>query len=76
MCSYLKDRIDKTLPYMYSAIALAMWNVLDETDEEKREDIATLINESQVVWNECVNECKSIIDWCEEITGFDIRSGF
>lgn len=76
MCNYLKDRINKTLPYMYSAIALAMWNVLDETDEEKREDIATLINESQVVWNECVNEGRDIVDWCEEITGFDIRSGF
>ena len=76
MCNYLKDRIDKTLPYMYSAIALSLWNVLDETDEEKREDIATIINESQIVWNECVNEDKNIIDWCEEVTGFDIRSGF
>ncbi len=75
MCNYLKDRIDKTLPYMYSAVALALWNVLDETDEEKREDITTLINESQIIWNECVNEGKSIIDLCEEVTGFDLRRG-
>lgn len=76
MCNYLKDRIDKTLPYMYSAMALALWNVLDESEDEKREDIATLINESQIIWNECANEGKSIIDWCEEVTGFDIRCGF
>lgn len=75
MCNYIKDSIDKTLPYMYSAVALALWNVLDETDEEKRQDIATLINESQIVWTECVNEGKSIIDLCEEVTGFDIRTG-
>ena len=74
MFDYLKTSIDKTLPYVYSAIALALWRVLDESEDEKIEDISTIINESQIVWNECINEGKSIIDWCEEVTGFDIRN--
>ena len=73
-CNYLHQRIKLVLPYIYSAIALALWNVLDESDEEKERDIATLINESQIIWNKCVEENKNIVDWCEEVTGFDIRN--
>ena len=62
------------LPYIYSAIALALWNILDEPEEEKYNDIATLIEESQIIWNQCVEEGKDIVDRCEEITGFDIRN--
>ena len=73
-CKYLHNRIKLVLPYIYSAIALALWNVLDESEEEKERDIATLINESQIIWDRCVEENKNIVDWCEEVTGFDIRN--
>lgn len=74
-CKYLHGRIKLVLPYIYSAIALALWNVLDESNEEKERDITTLINESQIIWNQCVEEGKNIVDWCEEVTGIDVRPG-
>lgn len=72
-CNYLNMRIKQILPYVYSAIALALWNVLDESEEEKRDDIATLIVESQNIWAECANSNKNIVEWCEEVTGFNIK---
>ena len=74
-CDYLHKKIKLVLPYIYSAIALALWNILDESEEEKTEDIATLIQESQVIWQRCVDDGKDIVKWCEEVTGFDIRQG-
>lgn len=71
--NYLHLRIKQVLPYIYSAMALALWNVLDETEDEKVEDIATLISESQEIWTECVNSGRNIVEWCEEVTGFDIK---
>ena len=71
--NYIHTRITKDLPYMYSAVALAMWNVLEETDEEKYEDIMTLINESQIVWNDIVANDKDVIEECERVTGISMR---
>lgn len=70
---YIHDRITKYLPYMYAAVALALWNILDETDEEKQEDIARLINESMLVWNDIVDNEKDVVEECERITGICIR---
>ena len=70
---YIHTRITNDLPYMYSAIALAMWNILDETDEEKVQDINTLLNESQMIWNDIVANGKDILEECEKITGFCMK---
>lgn len=70
---YIHNRITNDLPYMYSAVALALWNVLDETDEEKEEDIKTIIEESMRVWNDIVANGKDILEECERITGFCMK---
>lgn len=70
---YIHDRITKYLPYMYSAVALAMWNILDETDEEKEADIKMLIEESMMVWNDIVENGKDVVEECEKITGISMR---
>ena len=67
---YIHTRITNDLPYMYSAVALAMWNILDETEEEKIEDIKTLLSESRMVWNDIVENGKNVVEECERITGF------
>lgn len=72
-CNYLHMRIKQILPYIYSAIALALWNVLDESEEEKSNDIITLIVELQNIWTECINNNKNILEWCEEVTGINIK---
>ena len=70
---YIHNRITNDLPYMYSAVALALWNVLDETDEEKEEDIRSIIEESMRVWNDIVANGKDILEECEKITGFCMK---
>lgn len=70
---YIHDRITKNLPYVYSAIAIAMWNILEETDEEKHDDIVMLINESNRVWNDIVENGKDVVEECEKITGICMR---
>lgn len=32
-CDYIHKKIKYILPYIYSAVVLALWNVLDETEE-------------------------------------------
>ena len=72
-CDYLHKRIKTILPYIYSAIVLAMWEILDETDDEKTQDIQMLLNKSSEIWNECVENGIDVIEKCQEDTGFDIR---
>lgn len=73
MLNYVKDRINKFLPYVYSSVAVALYRVLEGTEEEKIRDIITLIEESQSVWNESVNEGKDMAEWCMELTGIDVK---
>lgn len=71
---YIHSRVTKDLPYMYSAVALALWNILDETEEEKVQDINTLLIESQIVWKDIVENGKNVIEECERITGFCMKN--
>ena len=69
----INDRIKKDLPYMYSAIALAMWNFVDGDEEEKYDAIMELIQMSNAIWNDVVENYKDVVEECERITGIDIR---
>ena len=70
---YIHERITKDLPYMYSAVALAMWNLVDGDEEEKHNAIMDMIAESSRVWNDTVENGKDIVEECERITGICIR---
>lgn len=69
----INDRIKKDLPYMYSAVALAMWNLVDGDEEEKYDAIMDLIQMSSAIWNDVVENDKDVVKECERITGIDIR---
>ncbi|MBO5921924.1 MAG: hypothetical protein J6Q48_06005 [Bacteroidaceae bacterium] len=73
MCNYIKSRIVNVLPYIYAAIAIALWRKLDANDEDKIDMIEELIAESQTVWNESADSPESILEWCKELTGIDLR---
>lgn len=70
---YIHERITNDLPYMYSAVALAMWNLVDGNEEEKYNAIMEMIEESNVIWNDVVENGKDIVEECERITGICIR---
>ena len=69
----INDRIKKDLPYMYSAVALAMWKLVDGDEEEKYDAIMDLIQMSSAIWNDVVENDKDVVKECERITGIDIR---
>lgn len=69
----INDRIKKDLPYMYSAVALAMWNLVDGDEEEKYDAIMELIQMSSEIWNDVVENEKDVVEECRRITGIDIR---
>lgn len=69
----INDRIKKDLPYMYSAVALAMWNLVDGDEEEKYDAIMDLIQMSSAIWNDVVENEKDVVEECRRITGIDIR---
>ena len=69
----INDRIKKDLPYMYSAVALAMWNLVDGYEEEKYDAIMDLIQMSSAIWNDVVENEKDVVEECRRITGIDIR---
>lgn len=69
----INDRVRKDLPYMYSAVALAMWNLVDGDEEEKHDAILDLIQMSYAIWNDIVQNDKNVIEECERITGIDVR---
>jgi hypothetical protein len=69
----INDRIKKDLPYMYSAVALAMWKLVDGDEEEKYDAIMDLIQMSSVIWNDVVENEKDVVEECRRITGIDIR---
>ena len=71
--NYIHERITNDLPYMYSAVALAMWNLVDGDEEEKYNAIMDMIAESSRVWNEVVENGKDVVEECERITGICIR---
>ena len=70
---YIHERITNDLPYMYSAVALAMWNLVEGSDEEKYDAIMDMIAESSRVWNDIVENGKDIVEECERVTGICIR---
>ena len=69
----INDRIKKDLPYMYSAVALAMWKLVDGDEEEKYDAIMELIQISSGIWNDVVENEKDVVEECRRITGIDIR---
>lgn len=69
---YIHQRITNDLPYMYSAVALATWELIEGDEEQKYDAVMEMINKSVEIWNEVVNSGKDIIEECERITGIQI----
>lgn len=70
---YIHTRITNDLPYMYSAVALAVWDLVDGTEEEKYDAVMDMIQKSSAIWNDVVENNKDIVEECEKITGICIR---
>lgn len=70
---YIHKRIRDDLPYMYSAVALAMWSLVDGNEEEKYDAIIDLIGKSGAIWNDIVENNEDIIEVCKQVTSIDMR---
>ena len=63
------QQINQITPQVYAGIALA----LNRFHGWEYEQIAELIEESQIIWQECVDSGVDMIKMCEDETGIDIQ---
>lgn len=54
---------------IYSAVAIALYNLLDGDHDEKVDSINQVFNESLKAWEEAIDKDKDIVDICKEVTG-------
>ena len=64
---------ERDTPAIYAAIAIAIYRLLDMPDEEKAEAINSIFVESQMIWENAVEQNIDIQTLCEQETGIDIR---
>lgn len=69
----IKEASERDTLQIYSALAIALWNMLDLPVGEKADAIEQIFAESQEVWIDCVNKGKDIEQLCFEKTGISIR---
>lgn len=62
-------------PRIYASYTLGLWKCLSNkyTDEEKQNIIANVVNESEKILCETVDNEEKIIKRCTELTGIDFR---
>ena len=61
-------------PQIYSAVAIALWRVLDEPEETKADTIRMIFAESQKIWFESFGKGIDIEELCEMETGIHIQN--
>lgn len=70
-----QQQVDKQLTQIYSALALAMYEILPEgTDDEKQDFVLEILQKSQDIWHEAIATGKDVRDMCIEQTGIDVMS--
>ena len=72
--NYVNQRTSKDLPNMYSAVALALWNLVEGDETDKYNAIMEMIEKSSEIWNDVVENGKDISIECENVTGINIRN--
>lgn len=70
----LQRKIDETLPKMYAAMAIALWEGLDMPEDDKVEAIIDIFATSQALWQDCADNDKDIMQICKDLTGIDIMN--
>ena len=64
---------EKDTPQIYSALAVALWNMLDLPEDEKADAIEQIFAESQTVWDYCVDNNIEVEQYWFDKTGISIR---
>lgn len=72
MYKNMHSKISDTLPKMYSAVAIALWECLDMSDDDKVEAIESIFTETQEIWQQCADGKIDILERCRELTGIEI----
>lgn len=68
----IKRQVSNTLPAMYACIA----KVLFEKYKMDGDTIADVFYETEKAWQEATGREDTMIEWCEEVTGIEIRGTF
>lgn len=68
----IQKEINKILPNIYAAMAMALWNTMEIPESERQEIIENIFSESQAIWFDCADNDKDMLEMCEELTGIDV----
>lgn len=71
---YINKRTSKDLPNMYSAVALALWDLVEGDEIDKYNAIMEMIEKSSEIWNDVAENRKDINAECEKVTGINIKN--
>ncbi len=71
----LQRKTAETLPNLYAAMAIALWEGLAMPEADKVEAITDIFTRSQELWQDCVDNDVDLLKMCEELTGIDIMRG-
>lgn len=66
---------EKDTPQIYTALAIALYRLLDMPEDDKADAINSIFVESQEIWLDCVNKGININQFCIDETGIDIIGG-
>lgn len=72
--AHMMAAVQKDTPQIYSALAIALYRLLEIPEEEKAEAISVVFAESQKVWTECVDKGLDILELCQKETGIELRN--
>jgi hypothetical protein len=66
----LHQNIQQTTPAVYAAIALTLYREYGWDGDA----IEQMFAASQVIWEECLNQDLPMLEYCEELTGIELKN--
>lgn len=68
----VREAAEKDTVQIYAVLAMALYDLLDEDDEEKTYSINTIFNRSLELWTEFVETGTDVVAECERQTGIKL----
>ena len=68
----VREAAEKDTVQIYAALAMALYDLLDEDDEEKTYSINTIFNRSLEIWTDFVETGTDVVAECERQTGIKL----
>lgn len=70
-----QQQVDKQLTQIYAALAISIFEFVPEgTDDEKQDFVLQVLQKSQDIWHEAIENHLDVRQMCVERTGIDVMT--